>query len=281
MRKQDKLSFLKFPGSKLRFVDLINEEILKTKDEVDIYCEPFLGSGAIFLNLPFKFKNYYISDFDRNVIQIWNTFKYEYESLLDFYEREVCIYGNPGRIKEVYFKVRDELNEKYFLSNTKEESFYLFSLSRNVINSILRFGKRGINTGWGNRGYDLNIDKLKFDKLKNLIFNDICELSVLDIFSVFNRDFIDSNKTLLFLDPPYTELAMSYKGEKNYKVDFDKYKYLDKIKNLKSKIIYTDVYNEDINRFLNWRIVDIRMMTNIRPGSSCFETKKEVMYINF
>jgi hypothetical protein len=85
----------------------------------------------------------------------------------------------------------------------------------------------------------------------------------------------------LFLDPPYTELAMSYKGEKNYKVDFDKLKYLNKIKELKSKIIYTDVYNDDVVRFLNWRVVDIRMMTNIRPGSSCFETKKEVMYINF
>jgi site-specific DNA-adenine methylase len=41
MNNQSKLSFLKFPGSKLRFVDLINEEILKIKDEVDIYCEPF------------------------------------------------------------------------------------------------------------------------------------------------------------------------------------------------------------------------------------------------
>ena len=68
MVKSDKLSFLKFPGSKLRFVELINKEILKLENKVDIYCEPFLGSGAVFLNLPFEFKEYYISDFDRNVI---------------------------------------------------------------------------------------------------------------------------------------------------------------------------------------------------------------------
>ena len=59
----DKLSFLKYPGSKLRFVDLINIEITKLKRDVDTYCEPFLGSGAVFLNLPFEFNNYYLSDF--------------------------------------------------------------------------------------------------------------------------------------------------------------------------------------------------------------------------
>ena len=97
--KNDKLSFLKFPGSKLCFVDLINEEIIKLKDEVNIYCEPFLGSGAIFLNLPFEFDKYYISDFDRNVIQIWNIFRYEFIDLLNFYQKEVLKYGNPGREK--------------------------------------------------------------------------------------------------------------------------------------------------------------------------------------
>lgn len=167
---KNKLSFLKYPGSKLRFIDIINKEILKIESEVEIYCEPFLGSGSIFLNLPFNFKKYYISDYDRNLIQIWNMFKYDFEELQNFYLSEVLKYGNPGREKSVYYKIRDELNDKYFLTNSKEESFYLYCISRNVINSMLRFGKKGINQGWGNRGYDLNLDLDKFLKIKKINF---------------------------------------------------------------------------------------------------------------
>ena len=146
---------------------------------------------------------------------------------------------------------------------------------------MLRFGKKGINTGWGNRGYDLNMDFNKFEKIKNLVFNNRCKLSISDIFDNLDKRFANDPKTLLFLDPPYTELAMSYKGEKNYKIDFDKLKYLNKIKSLKSKIIYTDTYDEKIKEFLDWRTIDIRMMNKIRPGSKSINTKKEVMYINF
>jgi site-specific DNA-adenine methylase len=275
----DKLSFLKYPGSKLRFVDLINIEITKLKRDVDTYCEPFLGSGAVFLNLPFEFNNYYLSDFDRNILKIWEIFSYKYEELLSFYEKEILKYGNPGRQKDVYFKIRDELNSKYFLTDAKEEAFYLFCLSRNVINSILRFGKKGINQGWGNRGYDLNMDLDKFNLIKKKI--DDSEISQIDVFEVLAKKYSSSSKTLLFLDPPYVDLAMSYKGEKNYKVDFDKSKYLQTIKSLNSFIIYTDVYDQKVSDLLNWRIVDIRTMKKIRPGSKSIDTKQEVMYINF
>jgi site-specific DNA-adenine methylase len=272
---ENKLSFLKYPGSKLRFVDLINEEIFKLKGQVDNYCEPFLGSGAVFLNLPFKFNNYYISDFDRNVLKIWEMFLYEYEELLSFYEKEVLKYGNPGRNKDVYFKIRDELNSKYFLTDTKEESFYLFSLSRNVINSMLRFGKKGINQGWGNGGHDLNMDIDKFNLIRNKFINS--EVDQLDIFDVFDKEYCSSSRTLMFLDPLYVDLPMSYKGG----ADFDKNKYLEVIKSLKSRIIYTDVYDEIVSDYLNWRVVNIRTMKKIRPGSKSIDTKQEVMYINF
>lgn len=102
-------------------------------------------------------------------------------------------------------------------------------------------------------------------------------MSISNAFDIFKEEHINDHKTLLFLDPPYVDRPITYKDERV----FDKEKYLKDIKLLRSKIIYTDTYNKDVDEFLNWRIIDIRYMKNTRPGSKNEYTKKEVAYINF
>jgi len=279
-----KLSFLKYPGSKLRFVDLINKEISKIEEPLNFYIEPFLGSGATFLNLDRNFESYILSDFDRNIIKIWEIFNYEFLELRNFYEKEVLKYGNPGREKETYYKIRNELNEKYFNKNTKEESFYFYCVSRNVLNSMLRFGKKGINQSWGNRGYDLNLDQDSFDLIKQkLSISDILECDYKDIL----KEFYNDKDVLMFLDPPYEKTVIkTYKGIKDGDEKcFDKKEFLSLIKDIKSKIIYTDTYEKEVEEFLGFRVVKIRDMVNIQPRSKKNGrgniTAQEVMYCNF
>lgn len=61
-----------YSGAKDRFTRIINADIQTNKK---IYCEPFIGSGAVLFNLNKEFDKYIINDIDRNIIRIYKTFK--------------------------------------------------------------------------------------------------------------------------------------------------------------------------------------------------------------
>jgi len=277
--KKTKLNFLKYPGSKIRFIETINNEINSQRYLVDTYVEPFLGSGSVFLNIPFKFKKYILSDIDENVIKLWNIFKYKYDDLILFYKINFLKYGNPGNKKDVYYKIRNELNKKYFNTYLKEESFFLYFISKCAINSMFRVGPNGFNQGWGNRGNKVSLSRNDFEIIQNKFLSNNLNILHQNFFDLYESqyDILNNKKSLLFLDPPYTELSYGYRLEKTFNKDV----FLNIINNLNSKIIYTDVYSKDIIKKLNWRIVSLRKMNNIAPNSKKHSTKEEVMYINF
>lgn len=59
---------LRYSGSKLNFIDKINPIISESKAKH--YYEPFIGSGAVFINLNKEFDSYHINDLDKNLIHI-------------------------------------------------------------------------------------------------------------------------------------------------------------------------------------------------------------------
>ena len=64
--------FFRYSGAKDKFTSLININI---KTDKKIYCEPFIGSGAVLFNLNKSFDKYIINDIDRNIIRIYKSFK--------------------------------------------------------------------------------------------------------------------------------------------------------------------------------------------------------------
>lgn len=274
--KDNNLHFFKYPGNKFKLLDKILPHVNELS--CDVYFEPFLGSGSIFLNISQHFNKKIVSDINKNIIQIFKSFLSSDINDINTLYNEYCKYGNPGKDKEAYYKIRNEMNEKYFNSSSKEEGLFYYFIIQSCINSMARFGKKGFNQAWGNRGRSNDVTEeflnLFKDRFKNTtILNE-------DFFNIF--DTYDDPKTLMFLDPPYIEALI-----KCYEVSefFNKELFLKKIKDSKSKIIYTDVYNLDIVNYLEWDVIELREMKSINPrnkekGGGQI-TGKEIIHKNF
>lgn len=75
---------IRYSGSKIKYVQQLNK--LVNMSNATTYVEPFLGSGALFLNLKKKFDKYIVNDIDRNVIRIFKSLKeMDYEHVHSLY----------------------------------------------------------------------------------------------------------------------------------------------------------------------------------------------------
>ena len=74
-----------YSGNKLFLVDTVAKLINENMPNYKVYVEPFLGSGSIFYNVPFKDDaKYIINDLDEYVYRMHNSFKsgYSYNQYL-------------------------------------------------------------------------------------------------------------------------------------------------------------------------------------------------------
>lgn len=284
--KNNTLHFIKYAGSKRRFISTINEKINQIEDEVNTYVEPFLGSGAVLLNLNKQYTTTIAADIDDNLLRIFKSFKeISYSDLLIQYNLYQKQYGNWGRNKEIYYKFRDEQNARLFKTDCTEEGLFYYFISRSCINSLMRFGKNGFNQGFGNRGYDIGIDEISFNKIKDKIKN--VDFFCIDFFKLFEDLSLENNKDILwFIDPPY--LSTTYFQYNTYDLlkhalYNNKAKFYDILRSIKGKVIYTDMRTKEIEKELqNWNIINLRELISIRPDKTA-GTKRgiECMYCNF
>lgn len=265
------IKLIRYAGAKDKYLDSINKHIDKTTNTT--YIEPFLGSGAVFLNLEKEFDEYIINDIDPNIIKIFNTVKNStYEEFMLFHSKVIHKFGDIKNDKEAYYSFRNKFNEKLWKSNTIDEGFGLMLLYSSCINSLARFGPKGFNQGYGNRLY------MPDEETWNIVHNKLQKTTI------YNLDFLDLmskihdklENSLLFLDPPYF-----YGGDVGYaNVNKEWYlNYLKLIEESKSNIIYTDIKHNDLSN--KWNIEILRTMRNISPNKSSEYTKEEAIYFNF
>lgn len=252
--------FFRYSGAKDKFLSTINQHIITDKD---IYCEPFIGSGAVLFNLNKQFDKYYINDIDRNIIRIYRTFKnITYKDYIDtvnsvfeqfgrFTDDRRYISKESGEnAKQNYYNFRNWFNKNHWQTNTELEGIYLHMLANSCINSMLRFGPNGMNQGFGSR----------FQLLDEITFNNI--KSVLSRTEIYNGSYKDLLKldAFFFFDPPYASQASSYTG---FSFD-DQQEFLELIKD--KEYLYTDILN-DINSTLENRLI-LREMVSTAPGTN-------------
>lgn len=258
-----KNNLIKYAGTKIKYVDLINEYINNTEGR--IYVEPFLGSGSVFLNLEKEFDRYILNDKDRNVIRIFKSFKDADYELFKACENTILEkFGDIKKNKEDYYNFRNTFNKKIYLSDDITEGIYLYFLYNSCINSMARFGPNGFNQSFGNRYRSLTEEQ----------FNSINKR--LQKAEFYNMDFFDldiPNNSVLFLDPPYF-----YKQTKNYEIISEDWfnRFIEYINESKNEIIYTDVNHNKID----WERVSIRTMQNISPNRKQEYTLDEMLYTN-
>ena len=266
MNNKIKTRFFRYSGTKHDYTEIVNPLI--NKSDKNIYVEPFIGSGAILFNLEKDFDLYVVNDIDRNITNIYKTFKeIDYKKFKEIFDTAIKKFTTVdigfkvpekqrtteigAQAKENYYNFRNWFNENYWGTDTIEEGVYCMMLANMTINSMLRFGPNGMNQSWGNRFYIL--DERNFNSVKK----------TLQKTEIYNGDykilFEKYPDALFFLDPPYFSQDSSYTAFSE-----DQFKeFLDIIKD--KEYIYTDILN-DFNEKINSRKL-VREMNSTSPST--------------
>ena len=271
-----KYRLFRYSGNKLFLVDKVNELIEKHQSNYMTYIEPFIGSGAIFYNLSnfSGFCDYFLSDINRDIVSMHSAvsrnFYYNYKAAL----YKVSQFGDIKENKEAYYNYRNWWNIEYFKKYDKKDyGLYLLPLANSCINSMLRFGPKGMNQGFGHRHYAIDEETYRHCKSRLEVANIIC----CDYKDLLKNDYAKQKKTVFFFDPPYESRQMTYNAGFNRKEFLQQLLAID---NEDSLLMYTDIENEESDILLQhgWQKEIVRTMRTTSPSGSSEITGNEVIY---
>jgi len=130
--------FLKWAGGKFRLVERIKDRLPPGRRLV----EPFVGSGAVFLNADYP--SYLLSDSNADLINLYRILKEEGDHFIEHCRR----YFTPTANREdVYYRLRARFNKT---RNKREKAALFLYLNRHGYNGLCRYNASGaFNTPFG------------------------------------------------------------------------------------------------------------------------------------
>lgn len=190
---------------------------------VDTYVEPFVGGGAVLIDIlqKYSFKHVYAFDINRELINSYNVIKYNVNELI--------IKLNQLQTEYLELNSNDRTNYYYNIRNTyntmdlPEESLsvdkaalFIF-LNRTCFNGLYRVNKSGkFNVPIGSYKNPTICDKENLKALSKLIQN--VEFKYGDYTE--SQNYID-NSTFVYFDPPYRPLNITSAFTSYAKEDFN------------------------------------------------------------
>lgn len=196
--------------------ELENETIKK-------YVEPFVGGGAVLINILQKYnvKEVYAFDINMDLINCYNVIKKNVDELikeLEVKEKEFLLLEEEKR-QQYFYDVRKEYNS-YRISeeklNIKRAAEFIF-LNRTCFNGLYRVNKNGeFNVPCGKYKNPTICDSKNLRNLSYLIRN--VEFQYGDYKK--SEKYIDSN-TFVYFDPPYRPLSITSGFTSYTKEDFN------------------------------------------------------------
>ena len=210
MRQKALKPILKWAGGKSQLLD----EIMRAYpagfgDTIRRYAEPFVGGGAVLLNVLSKYEldAVYISDVNAELINMYLVVRDKVGKLiaqLSSYQSEYLELDKEGR-KRYYYQKRDEFNKLIASGKSKKgvpsAALFIF-LNRTCFNGLYRANKKGLfNVPKGDQENTLICNE------ENLRAVSAALSGVQIVYGDYSasRDFIDKN-TLVYFDPPYRPL---------------------------------------------------------------------------
>ena len=198
--------------------------------EVNTYCEPFFGGGAMYIHVVEKYspKELIINDINTDVVRIYKTIKSDCSSfvkILDELSAEYLPLDKVAR-KDYYYSLRHKHAYDYVSWDSAKEAAVLYFLMKTGFNGIYQLNKNtndryGTPSGLLNQKtevYDKNVVEWWNNSLKN---TQILSGDWKDCCSYIK----DENDNFVFLDPPYRGSFTSYGQEfaDNDQLDLIKY----------------------------------------------------------
>lgn len=248
--------FIKWAGGKNGLIPQLTKYYpLELKDgTIERYIEPFVGGGAVLIDIlqRYKVKEAYAFDINRDLINCYNVIKNNVEELikqLSKKEKEFISLNNEERQK-YFYDVREEYNS-YKLENElniKRASEFVF-LNKTCFNGLYRVNKDGkFNVPCGKYKNPTICDSNNLRNLSKLIENVIFEYG--DYRK--SEQYVDNN-TFVYFDPPYRPISAtsgftSYtKEEFNDESQIELAKYYDKLSLKNAKLMLSNSNPKNIN----------------------------------
>lgn len=197
--------FLKWAGGKSQLLDVIRE---KYPDRIEKYCEPFVGGGAILLDVLANYqpKEVLINDINPDLINTYKQIRDNVDGVISLLSEMQTAFWSIGteQRKEYYYSKRNRYNELIPKSEPMAEKAALFVfLNKTCFNGLYRVNGKGLyNVPMGDYKKPPICDEDNIRLISRLLKNvDIkCgDYSECD-------DFIDNN-TFVYIDPPYRPLS--------------------------------------------------------------------------
>lgn len=205
--------FVKWAGGKGSLIpQLKNFYPFELEDETIIkYVEPFVGGGAVLINILQKYnvKEAYAFDINIDLINCYNVIKNNVEELIEelkIKENEFLKLENGDR-QEYFYNVRKEYNSYRITENElsiKRTGEFIF-LNRTCFNGLYRVNKNGeFNVPCGKYKNPTICDATNLRNLSFLIRNVVFQ------YGDYRKSekYIDNN-TFVYFDPPYRPLSIT------------------------------------------------------------------------
>lgn len=217
--------FVKWAGGKNKLIPQMEQYYPKElkENKIDVYIEPFVGGGAILIDILKKYniKKAYAFDINKNLINCYNIIKDKVESLvleLKKLEEEYLKLDDENR-KEYYYDIRKKYNSINIENENEalEKTTYFIFLNKTCFNGLYRENRRGqFNVPIGKYKNPTICDEENLIELSKLIKN----------VTFINGDYRESYKyieenTFIYFDPPYRPINKTSSFTSYSKEDFN------------------------------------------------------------
>ena len=216
--------FVKWAGGKTSLIPQITKyfpfELRNGK--IEKYIEPFVGGGAVLIDILQKYdvKQAYAFDINKDLINCYNVIKYKVEDLIQKLEKKekeflaLCI----DERQKYFYDIRTKYNS-YFLNaelDAERASEFIF-LNRTCFNGLYRVNKSGkFNVPFGKYKNSTICDSRNLRNLSILFENTIFKCG-----DYKESESLIDEKAFVYFDPPYRPLSVTSGFTSYTKEDFN------------------------------------------------------------
>lgn len=178
-------------GGKRQLLPIIKKFL---PDNIEYYCEPFLGGGALFFDI--QPTSGIVNDINKDLIEMYEVVKYDVDILIDLLRS----YENT---KEFYYFIRalDRDIDTYKCMSKIDRASRLIYLNKTCYRALFRVNKKGqFNSPYG---YYKNVDIVNEETLRAVskyLNNSDIQFYHEDYSIIFDK--LPSN-SFVYIDPPY------------------------------------------------------------------------------
>lgn len=247
--------FLKWPGNKYRTL----HNIVPHLPHATTLVEPFVGSGAVFLNT--NYEKYKLADTNIDLISLYKILQEEGSHFIDYAARYFA--NNKHNNAHAYYKLRAKFNQ---IGPSREKAAIFLYLNRHGFNGLCRYNLKGLyNVPFG------SYKKPYFPAEEMLIFHQKSQQA-----TFMCCDFSECLKNLrstatVYCDPPYVALSKTA----NFSSYFNSFSHAQQdelaqvARKLQLRNIKVVISNHDISYTRNlYKIAQIRSFY-VRRSISC------------